>query len=148
MILISFPGCKTVHTELIVPAEPREVWAVLSDGPGYKEWNPVLVPVEGELREGAKLKYSMTDGTGKKSIVSARVVRMIPERKLNQFGGIPGILTFDHTWSLKPVKGGTLVVQHEEYRGIWVPFWDASWVEPAYKKANEALRERVRKLKK
>ena len=46
-------------------------------------------------------------------------------------------------WLLEPVDGGTRVIQHEEYRGIGVWFWDASWVEPAYTQANEALRDRV-----
>ena len=45
------------------------------------------------------------------------------------------------------LDGGTRVVQHEEYRGLGVWFWDASWVEPAYSKANEALRDRVAQLK-
>ena len=43
----------------------------------------------------------------------------------------------------EPVKGGTKVTQREEYRGIAVWFWDADWVEPAYQKANQALRDRV-----
>ena len=57
---------------------------------------------------------------------------MIEWRELNQVGGIPGILNFDYKWLLEPVDGGTRVVQHEEYHGIGVWFWDESWVEPAY----------------
>ena len=68
---------------------------------------------------------------------------MIEKKKLNQFGGMRGILTFDHQWLLEPVEGGTKVIQHEEYRGIGVWFWDYSWVEPAYTKANDALKKRV-----
>ena len=56
-------------------------------------------------------------------------------------------MTFDHTYLLEAVEGGTRVTQHEEYRGIGVLFWDASWVEPAYSKVNEALRDRVAQLK-
>ena len=52
-------------------------------------------------------------------------------------------MTFDPTWSLEPVDGGTRVTQHEEYRGIGVWFWDYSWVESAYARANEALKKRV-----
>ena len=53
------------------------------------------------------------------------------------------IVTFDHTYLLKEVASGTLVIQHEEYRGLYVPFWDASWVEPAYQRVNEALKNQV-----
>ena len=136
-------SCKAVHTEITIPAEPETIWAVLADTSGYKAWNPVLVPIEGDFREGAKIKYQMVQPDGKKSEVMARIKKLTKPRELNQAGGIFGILTFDHKWLLEPVDGGTRVTQHEEYRGIWVWFWDASWVEPTYRKANEALKERV-----
>ena len=43
------------------------------------------------------------------------------------------MLTFDHTWRLEAVDGGTRVTQFEEYKGIGVLFWDPAWVEEAYK---------------
>ena len=144
---ISLFGCASVHTETVINATPSEVWAVLSDPSGYKEWNPVLVPLEGELRQGEKVNYAMTDSEGKTSEVKAKVIEVVPERKLNQYGGIWGIVTFEHTWELEPVDGGTRVTQHEEYRGVYVPFWDYSWVEPAYSSVNEALKARVLALK-
>ena len=50
-------GCSSVHTEITIPAEPEIVWSVLTDTAGYKAWNPVLISIEGELREGEKIKY-------------------------------------------------------------------------------------------
>ena len=141
-----FLSCKAVHTEITIPADPEIIWSVLSDTPGYKAWNPVLVPIEGDLREGEKIKYQMTQPDGKQSEITARVKKMVELRELNQCGGIPGILTFDHKYLLKPVDEGTQVTQHEEYRGIGVLFWDSGWVEPAYRKVNEALRDRVAHL--
>ena len=119
----------------------------MTDAPRYEAWNPVLVRVEGEYREGAELTNLVREPSGKESVMQSTVVKMTVERELNQFGGIRGLLTFDHQWLLEPIDGGTRVVQHEEYRGLGVWFWDASWVEPAYRKANEALRERVAQLK-
>ena len=136
-------GHKSVHAELVVPAPPEEVWAVLTDAASYKEWNPVFVDVQGEYREGAKLSYQMKDQSGKQSKVVATVTKLDPEHELNQFGGIRGIITFDHHWFLEPVEGGTRVTQHEEYRGVYVWFWNPSWFESAYARANEALRDRV-----
>ena len=139
-------GHKVVHTEILIPAPPAAVWAVLADAPRYKEWNPVFIDVDGEYREGAKLTYQVREPSGKESVIVSKVVRLASQRELNQFGGIRGVLTFDHNWLLEPVDGGTRVAQHEEYRGIGVWFWDASWVEPAYSRANEALKERVLRL--
>jgi hypothetical protein len=143
-----FWGCKAVHTEITIPADQEIIWSVLTDASGYKAWNPVLVLIEGVLREGEKLKYQMTQPDGKQSEIIARVKKMVELKELNQSGGIPGILTFDHKWLLKPADEDTRVTQHEEYRGVGVLFWDASWVEPSYRKVNEALRNRVAHLKK
>lgn len=139
-------GCGKVHTEIVIPAPPDVVWSVLTNPQGYKDWNPVLIPLKGEFRQGEKLTYRMIQPDGKKSEVKAKVIELLDKKKLNQFGGIRGILTFNHTWLLDPVDGGTRVTQHEEYRGIGVWFWDYSWVETAYSQANEALKNRVLRL--
>ena len=147
VMALAFLGHKVVHTEIVIPASPAEVWAVLTDAPRYEEWNPVLVRVDGAYHEGAELTNQVREPSGKESIMKSTVVKMTVEHELNQFGGIRGLLTFDHQWLLEPVDAGTRVIQHEEYRGVGVWFWDASWVEPAYRKANEALRDRVAQLK-
>ena len=139
-------GHKSVHAELVIPASPERVWAVLTDAAGYGEWNPVFIDVQGEYREGAKLTYQMRDQSGKTTKVESEVVRFLPDRELNQRGGVWGLLTFDHKWLLEPVDGGTRVIQHEEYRGLGVWFWDPSWFESAYERALVALKERVAPL--
>ena len=143
IVALSLLGHKSVHAELVIPAPPEAIWSVLTDAAGYKDWNPVFTRVEGEYREGAKMAYQMRDESGKETSVTATVVKFDEARELNQFGGMRGILTFDHHWFLEPVEGGTRVTQHEEYRGIGVWFWDPSWFETAYARANEALRDRV-----
>lgn len=132
-------GHKIVHTEHKILAPPHAVWSVLTSPAGYADWNPIFVQVQGEYREGAKMRYRMRDQNGKESDVTSTVIKFIPNQELNQFGGVRGVLTFDHTWKLEPIEGGTRVVQHEEYRGFGVWFWDASWVQPTYAKANQAL---------
>jgi hypothetical protein len=148
ILLLYFLGRKSVHTEITISADPEKIWSVLTDAKGYKEWNPVIVPIEGEFREGEKIKNQMKQPDGKQSVLESTVKKMIKQKEMNQYGGIPGVLTFDHKYLLEPVDGATRVTQHEEYRGIGVLFWDASWVEPAYRKVNEALKDRVIHLKK
>lgn len=66
-----------------------------------------------------------------------------PARCLNQFGGYPGVITSDHHYVLQPKDGGTHVTQREDYTGLYVHFWDADWLEPAYSKVKKALRAEV-----
>ena len=143
IMTLSLIGCGTVHTEVFIPAAPSAVWSVLIDVVGYEEWNPVLIPIEGNFQQGEKIKYRMIQPDGKESEVKAKVIEVTTEKVLNQFGGIWGILTFNHKWLLDPVDGGTRVTQHEEYRGIGVLIWDYSWVELTYAQANEALKKIV-----
>ncbi|AOW94232.1 hypothetical protein BFN03_01025 [Rhodococcus sp. WMMA185] len=140
---LSLLGRKNVHAELMIPAPAEAIWSVLTDAEGYQDWNPVFTSVTGEYRPGAKMAYLMRDKSGNETDVTASVAKLDEARELNQFGGIRGILTFDHHWLLEPVEGGIRVTQHEEYRGIGVWFWDPSWFKTAYERANEALRDRV-----
>ena len=140
---LAFVGCKSVDAQLTIPASPEKIWSILMDGDNYGEWNPVLVQVEGEFREGATLTYQMMTESGEAAEVEARVVKLDPRRELNQAGGYWGILTFDHHWILESVEGGTRVTQHEDYTGVGVLFFDPSWFEAAYGRGNRNLRDRV-----
>lgn len=131
---------KSVRAEVTIQAGPEEVWAVLTDPTSYKDWNPILVSVKGEFEEGAMLAVDMSNPDGTTTPMNPIVKQLIPNERLNQFGGIPGVLTYDHTWSLEPVDGGTRVVQFEKYRGIGVLFWNPASVEKAYNDANENLK--------
>jgi len=140
-------GRETFHAEITIKATPEEVWSVLIDARGYESWNPLLVPVSGEFREGAAIEYRMTQPNGKEVVMNSRVKKMIPNKELNQHAGIPGVLTADHSYRLEPVQGGTRLVQYEIDNGIAMLFWDSSWVQSTYEKVNLALKKRVEQLK-
>ena len=141
--LLALLSRKSVRAELTIRATPDEIWSVLTDSSSYPAWNPILVAVKGEFHEGATLDVDMKSPDGSVTVVRPRVKKLVPGSELNQVGGIPGVLTFDHTWRLEAVDGGTRVLQFEEYRGIGVLFWDPSWVEEAYRQANINLRDTV-----
>lgn len=141
--LLALFARKSVRAELIIQADPGEVWAVLTDPASYPDWNPILVTVEGEFTEGATLSVGMKSPDGSVTEVKPTVKKLVPNSEINQYGGIPGVLTFDHTWKLAAAAEGTRVTQFEEYRGIGVLFWDPAWVEEAYRQANLNLRDKV-----
>ena len=141
--LLYITGSKSVHSEVVVPASLKLVWAVLIDTERYKKWNSVLVPLEGELREGGEVLYEFHQDSDKAYKITSKVVQVSEETLLNQRGGMQGILTFDHRYQLEPTHNGTKVIIHEEYRGIGVHFWDPAPVEAAYHRLNQALKDRV-----
>lgn len=134
---------KSVHAELVINAEPGEVWNVLTDVSTYSEWNPIFTELEGDFREGAKIQMSLTTSDGGSTSIEVLVEEIVPSRKLRQTAGVPGLLTAEHQWLLEEVPQGTRVIQHEEYRGFGVLFYDPAYVQDLYHEALESLKARL-----
>ena len=126
---------------MTIAAEPEQIWSVLTDADSYQDWNPILVSVDGQFSEGQTLSVDMKNPDGSVTAVTPRIKKLVENSLLNQTGGLPGILTYDHTWSLELTENGTRVTQFEEYRGIGVLFWNPASVEQAYRQANLNLRD-------
>ena len=131
---LALTGRKAVDAERVIPHSPGAIWVALMDTGRYGEWNPIFVSADGRFEEGGTVRYRMKTRDGGTTPVEPLVRRLVGERELNHFG-MRGVLTFDHTWRLEPVAGGTRVTQHEVDRGIGVWFWDPAWVEAAYREA-------------
>lgn len=147
VVVLAVTGKKTFQVELVIPATPEAVWAVLMDTSAYADWNPVFTKVEGDYRVGGTVRNTVIDPKGNILNISATVKTLKEPRELRQYGGYWGFLTFDHQWLLEPVEGGVKVTQLETDRGFYMWFWDSSWIEPSYAKVNEALRDRVIEIK-
>ena len=93
LVALYLAGRKTFHAEIIIPASPDKVWAVLTDKEGYQYWNPLLIPKEGEFAPGSKVKYQMTQPNGKQSEFPTTIVSIKPLELLKQYAGMPFILT-------------------------------------------------------
>lgn len=107
LLFLYIIGRKSVHTELVIEASPQQVWAVLMDREGYKEWNQVLIPTAGEIKQGNSLTYHLIDPEGAIIALELNVKELISNKLLNQKGGVTGIFTFDHHYILEPVEKGT-----------------------------------------
>ncbi len=134
---------KSVRTELVIEANPQQIWEVLMNEEGYKKWNGVLVPIKGEIEQGNKLTYKLVQPDGGSIEIGMTVAKLIPLKLLNQRGGIPGIFTYDHRYILEPVGNTTKVTIHEDFKGLVVLFWDTGWVQQAYTDLNESLRRHI-----
>ena len=146
MIPFTFVGCASVHTEVTIKAKPEIVWNILNDTKRYPEWNPTMVKAEGRFQEGEKIDYRFRETSEKEYDIQSTVKRVVPIDMINQRGGVWGVITFDHVYKLEPIPEGTRVTQHEEYRGIYVPFWNTTNVKAAYERLNAALKKRAEEL--
>ena len=126
-------GKKSVQTEITTSAAASKVWQAISSTEKVKEWNSVLIPLEGNLSEGETVKHEFfQEEGGKAAVMNAKVIKVDNEQMINQRGGIPGILTFNHQYIIEGGEAETQIIIHEEYRGLMVPFWNPAPVETAY----------------
>ena len=145
-VVLFLTGKKSLHNEITINASPEKVWEVLTDTDNYEEWNPVMKLLEGEIREGNQVTYQFTQDPKNISKIPSKVKKVVPYQLLNQGGGMPIILTFDHQYILEAIDQGTKLTIHEDYRGIGVNFWNPKPVETAYKKLNKAIKQRSESL--
>lgn len=134
---------KSVHAEIVINATPGFVWRAITDTSSYNDWNPIFQNLQGRFVEGQTVHFDMRVANGTFTPMEALVVELESQRKLHQRAGTPGILTADHQWLLETSIGGTRVIQHEEYRGIYVLFWNPEYVEVLYQQGLEALQARL-----
>lgn len=143
LIVLFFLGNKSVHHEILINASPEKVWEVLTDTDKYKEWNPVMELLEGNIKEGKQVKYRFTQDEKNISEIPSKVKKIIPNKLLNQGGGLTLVITFDHKYILEKKGDRTLLMIHEDYKGIYVNFWNPKPVELAYQRLNEAIKKRI-----
>lgn len=143
LVVLFLIGKKSVHSEEIVPATPNQVWSVLMDTENYDRWNEVMVSLTGEFKEGNSITFTFNQEAGVSYQLTTSVKKVVEGQLLNQAGGTFGIITYDHFFILEPVEGGTKVTIHEDYRGVFVPFWNPKPVQKAYDRINRALKQRV-----
>lgn len=146
LVILYFTGKKSAHHEITINASPERVWQVLTNTQAYSEWNPTMQLVKGEIKEGNKVTYKFTQNTDNSYDVSATVKQIITNKLLNQSGGIPIMLTYNHKYILESLGNNTKMIIHEDYRGIGVNFWNPKPVEEAYGKLNEVLKKRAESL--
>lgn len=136
-------ACHSAHEEILIAARPATVWQVIFDAPGYERWNPMLVKIEGEFREGEQVKVHLKEPSGKITSFDSTVRRIVPEREIHQGGGFPGLFTFDQTMTLEPEGEATRLTIKEEFRGLGELFIDMSWAGAAYQEMGRAAKTRA-----
>ena len=147
-VILVITGRKSVHHEIEIDAPKDLVWQVLTDMDKYAEWNPTMLLLEGEIKEGNKVKYRFTQDKDNISEMGATVAEVKSNELLNQKGGLPLVITFDHKYMLSGEGDKSKLTIHEDYSGIYVNFWNPAPVEEAYARLNRALKMRAELLAK
>ncbi|HHX4055005.1 TPA: SRPBCC family protein [Burkholderia contaminans] len=118
-VLAACHGTGRAQAELVVDCPRADVWNVVADGAAYADWNPFITRVDGEFKEGTKVRIVM--GTGPDAMTFTPTVLVVqPGSGLCWRGSvwIRGIFDGEHCIHLSSVGSHTLVVQSERFTGV------------------------------
>lgn len=142
---------RTIETERVVDAPPEAVWRVLTDFAAYPEWNPFIPRIEGEVREGARLRVRIEPPGSLSATVRPEVQVVRPPHQLAWLGKlfVPHLFDGRHEFRLVPLADGerTRFVQRETFGGLLVPILlDGEAVRRGFEAMNERLAERAERV--
>src|SRR5271155_461033 len=80
---------KDYTSTLIIAASPETVWAILTDGARYREWNPEIIQVDGCIELGERITAHVRLGDGAVRRVPLRVMALEPPHRMEWTGGLP-----------------------------------------------------------
>lgn len=136
---------KSYEASSTIQASPDEVWAILTDAPGYPEWESGVVRVEGRIEPGNKIKVVSEANPGRSFPV--KITEFTPGQRMVWSGGMPlGLFRGVRTFTLAPqVNGTTVFTMREEYSGpllgmIWKSMPDLG---PSFQKFAAGLKKRA-----
>lgn len=128
-----------------IKASPEKVWAVLTDGDKFPQWDSGIERVEGKIAPGSTIKLYVKVNPGR--AFPLKVTEFAAPRRMVFTGGMPlGLFKGVRTYTLEPDgAGGTRFRMREEYTGpllgmIWKSIPDLG---PSFKQFADGLKVRA-----
>jgi hypothetical protein len=121
------------------------IWRVLTDAKGFPRWNSTVSGIEGQIREGERLRLHVpgTDRT-----FTPKVSAVVPNERMTWTGGFAPLFKGVRTFVLTPRNdGSTEFAMEERFSGLMLPLVKDSMPDfgPVFKHyANDLKREAER----
>jgi hypothetical protein len=105
--------------EVNIRASARDIWSLLTDAKGFPRWNSTVTAIEGQIREGERLRVSVP-GTAR--AFTPAVSGVVPNERMTWTGGFAPMFKGVRTFELKPRNdGSTDFVMEERFSGLMLP---------------------------
>ena len=111
---------KSYEATSVIDASPEAIWAVLTDAPGYADWDSGVVRVEGRIAPQEKIE--VVSEANPERAFGVKVIGFAPGERMVWSGGMPlGLFKGVRTFRLAPEGGATRFTMREEYTGPMLP---------------------------
>jgi hypothetical protein len=135
---------KAYDATSVIQAAPATIWAILTDAPGYANWDSGVLGVDGRIAPGEPLKL-VSEANPKRSF-SLKVTEFRPDERMTWEGGMPlGLFRGVRTFTLSPQADGTRFTVREQYTGALLPMIWRSMPDlgPSFQKFATGLKRRA-----
>jgi hypothetical protein len=132
----------TCTVEVNIQARPGVVWSLLTDAAGFSRWNSTVTAIDGQIREGERLRLHVpgTDRT-----FTPTVSGVVAPERMTWSGGVAPIFKGVRTFTLTPRgDGSTDFSMTERFFGVMLPLVKGSLPDfgPVFERyANDLKRE-------
>lgn len=97
---------KSFSATTTIARPPDAIWSVLTDTAGYAEWATGIHRLEGQIKEGGRLK--LFTASKPRQAMTLQVSGVAAPKTLTFSGGLPfGLFRGDRTFTLVPQADGT-----------------------------------------
>jgi hypothetical protein len=113
------PFSLSCAVEVTIRADPARIWSLLTDAEGFQRWNSTVTRVDGQIRDGERLRIHVpgTDRT-----FTPTVSGVVPRERMVWTGGIRPIFKGVRTFALSPKDEiSTQFMMKEEFSGLMIP---------------------------
>jgi hypothetical protein len=133
------------RVEANIRARATVIWGLLTDAQRFPRWNSTVARIEGEIREGARLRLQVP---GTNRTFTPRVSDVVPNQRMTWTGGFAPLFKGVRTFVLRQREdGSTDFAMEERFSGLMLPLVGRSLPDfgPVFERyANDMKREAER----
>ncbi len=143
---------KEIKTEIEIRANAASIWKVLSDFKNYEKWNPFIVSIQGEQKNGSRIRVKIKQPGGNTMKMKPEILAFNPPSEFRWKGQLffAGLFDGEHIFEIfENPDGSCRFVQREKFSGILIPLFrkmlDTRTIE-GFKLMNKALKTQAEQL--
>jgi hypothetical protein len=140
---------KEIRTEVDINSSPEKVWQVLTDFGHYRDWNPFIRGITGNLNEGSRLEIQISTSTKKTRKYRPVLTKIEPNHEMRWLGKafLPGLLDGERILTLQRLENNQVRLIHREiFRGIGVSLAGSRLdfeIRRKFEEMNSALKKKI-----
>lgn len=104
------------EVKINIQAKPEVIWGLLTDASGFARWNSTVTGIDGEIREGERIRIHVP---GTKRTFTPRVMNVVQNERMIWSDGLSLIFKGTRSFMLMSSdNGSTSFVMKEDFRGL------------------------------